>query len=161
MKFVDPLPIDCPACETRSEQRIGEFFALRACCPHCGHSFEAVGRWIRETADENHKFWTWAEIVVSIEDKLGITTNDTEICERLRTVTLRDIVRFIQQYLPQTTDVDQVAIQNVLEAARELVARSNAARAHELSVIDTSSLDEPLLDSLYPNRWERTYPPTS
>jgi hypothetical protein len=155
MKFVDPLPIDCSACGPRSEQRVKELFALRACCPRCSHVFEVEGRRLREVVDERVRFVTCAEIVLSIEDKLGFTTDDAELCERLRSLTLRDIARFIQRYLPQTPDVEQVAIRMVVDAAKIVFQDRNAVRARGLPALDAESLDEPFLDGLDPHRWDQ------
>jgi hypothetical protein len=168
MRFIDPHPIDCPTCGAHSEQPVKELLALRACCPRCGHTFEAEGRRMRKVSEEWGTFCTFAEIVMCVEDALGVAIPDGDLCQRLHSLTLRDIARHIQTYLPLTIDVEQIAIQMVFDATRKMVEEHIATCARlqlkvdrELPVLDTTSLDKLLLDGVYPNRWERANPATS
>jgi hypothetical protein len=43
MKWLDPMPTDCPACGGRSPVPVAELRSLRATCPGCGASLAAAG----------------------------------------------------------------------------------------------------------------------
>lgn len=165
MRFMDPCSIDCPVCGACSEQRVNDLLALQACCPHCKQAFQAEGQLMREGVDERIRFELFAEIMLCIEDALNLTFRDNELCQRLNTLTLGDIARFVQRGLLQQLDAERTAIQLVLEAAKKVVEERNATRARlqlkfdpVLPTLDATSLDKPLLESVYPNRWERAYP---
>jgi hypothetical protein len=43
MKWLDPMPANCPACGGRSPVPVAALRSLRATCPDCGASLAPVG----------------------------------------------------------------------------------------------------------------------
>jgi hypothetical protein len=115
---------------------------------------------MRETCDEAGTCRWYVGLLLSIQDKFGVTVPLGALGEMLRDLTLRDIARALQRFLPQTSDAERTLIRLVLETAtKEMEYRSGTRGV--LYVLDATALDKPLLDSVDPNRWERAYPPSS
>ncbi len=78
MRYIDPMPLTCYRCGTVGSYRTADLFALTARCAACGGSFDAVGQQMRRAADEFDKTVFCVEIVIRLEDALGLTITDEQ-----------------------------------------------------------------------------------
>ena len=79
MKWLDPMPIDCPGCGGRFPVPVAALRSLQATCPSCGASLTANGE--RMLAEESRIARQVDLILVAIdlEDQTGINLTDAEL----------------------------------------------------------------------------------
>jgi hypothetical protein len=143
MMFLDPHSVNCPRCVAKSQHTLKDLFAFVAVCPACGASLEEIGRRMSAQMDETCAFVTWAEVLMGVEDRLGITTPGIPDGEVFGTkpyveLTLRDLARSVAEHLQPSTDANQTAHRLVLESAENVAGRPVMA----------SDFDRPLLRAL-------------
>lgn len=91
---------------------------------------------------------------MGVEDRLGIQSpgfpDDEPLKEkRLSDLTLRDLVRLVEGYVPAGADLGSTAERLVLEAAEKVAA-------HQVTV---SEIDLPLLQAMWFSRWAEKHSP--
>jgi hypothetical protein len=118
--------------------------ALAATCPACGLPLDEVGKRMGATLDEASAFGVAAQVLMRVEDRLGLTTpsiTDDEVLSSKGNLapTLRDLARLVSGYVPSGAGAAENASRLVLEAAAEVAGRPVAA----------SDMDRPLLQALH------------
>jgi hypothetical protein len=146
MKFADPLALTCPRCAAVSRHNSKDLLALTATCPACGSSLNEVGVRLGRNLDEVRAFAAWAEVLLCVEDRLGVSIADAEALDKAQRgadLTLRDLARLVSGYVPPGADSAWRALEVVLEAAAT-VARGVVAEA---------DAERPLLEALRIPAW--------
>jgi hypothetical protein len=146
VKFADPLVVQCPRCAAESRHNSKDLLALTATCPTCGSSLKEIGIQMGVTVDDSAGFWTWAELVMVVEDRLGVMISDEDALggrERFAALTLRELAGVILGYLSPEARSDERAVQVALEAA------STLAKAR----IEPGDLDLPILEAMRFPHW--------
>jgi hypothetical protein len=143
VKFVDPMPITCPQCGVTSSLRVKELLALRAACPACGRALDDVGRGMRERADEMWEYYAWVQVVLEIEDRLNVPTDDPAWEPRGDVLTLAKLANVVRQFLPPGPDPSTRSTALVFQAAQAVCGRA----------VDVADFDSPIIEVLYRDRW--------
>lgn len=96
MKFIDPMPYDCPVCGHEASKTVQELISEKAVCDACSASLGAIGRQMNELIDKNSAFYYVIMLVMRIETNLGIEVPDEAIEKvrpwgQMRWLTVREI----------------------------------------------------------------------
>jgi hypothetical protein len=147
-EVMGPLAVKCPRCAVESVHNSKDLLALRAFCTNCNFKLDDIGERLGAQSDENLAFVTWAKVSMGVEDSLGIKSpgipdGDALARRPLSALTLRDLVRLVQEYVPAGPDSAATAQRLVLEAAEGVAAQRVAE----------SELDRPLLQALRLPHW--------
>ncbi len=124
---------------------VRKLMALTACCPNCAASFRDLGLSMRHTADESATFFDAIQILMCVEERLGIEISD-ETVEAIRPwsdLTLHDLATAVQR-----ADTSQTFFQT------EQVVLS-AVKAEFPSAPELLDFSLPLLDAISPHRYEQ------
>jgi hypothetical protein len=146
MKYMDPLPVTCGNCSAESKQRVADLYALRAVCPHCGGSLAGIGQRMRAVSDDLGSGVAVVELLMRIEEEVGMELEipDTEL-EGVET--LRALAHLVRWHLPPSPEADARSIALVFDAIRR-------PRQPQWAPPSEDALDLPILEALYPRRWE-------
>lgn len=139
------LVVTCRECGTESRHIAYAVLTRTACCWVCGRQLiEECQAWGKHF-DEANAFGIWAEVVLAIEDRLGIAYPGIPDGKVFGTkphvqLTLQDMVATIMDHaIPDR----EAAVRMVLAAATEVAQRP---------VLETD-LDRPILDALGEKQW--------
>lgn len=148
VKFADPLAVKCLRCAAESRHHSKDLLALTATCPACGSPLDEIGIRMGTKLDEASAFGVWAEVLMGVEDCLGINypgipDGDALGSKPLPELTLRDLVRLVAGYAPPGADTDETASRVVLECAGQVAGRK----------VSASDMDRPLLEALQLPHW--------
>jgi len=126
--FADPLAVKCPRCAAESRHNSADLLALRSVCPACGSPLDEVGRRMGVGLDETSAFAIWAEVLLGVEDRLGIPSpgipdGDVFGTKALVELTLLDLVRAIAGHVPPGAEASGL----VLESAEQVAGRPVSA----------------------------------
>lgn len=115
MKWLDPMPTDCPDCGGRFSIPVAALRSLQAACPGCGASLAAIGE--RMLAEEARFRREVDPFIVGFEltEQAGLAIPDSELDA---TRSLDDLVRAVANHLPPAADREARAAELVAEAAR-------------------------------------------
>src|SRR5205823_11255850 len=107
-------------CTAESRHNVMDLLALTAVCPACGSSLDEIGMRIGAKWDETSAFGFWAEILMTVEDRLGIaypgiSDGETLASKPFPELTLRDLARLVGGYLSPGVDAEEAANRLVLE----------------------------------------------
>lgn len=122
MKFADPLAVKCPRCASESHHNSKELLARMAVCPRCGSPFDEVGKQIGAMVDEASAVFKWAEVLMGVEERLGIPSPGiadgevfgTEPCVDL---TLLDLVRVVAGHTTTMAEATGLVLESVGQVA--------------------------------------------
>jgi hypothetical protein len=148
MKFAYPLAVKCSRCAAESQHNSKDLLALQAVCPTCNFKLDDIGKRMGAQIDEMSAFATWVQVLMGVEDRLGIQSPgipDEEALSKkaLPELTLRDLARLVRGCVPPGPDSEDRAERLVLEAAEKVAAKQVAM----------SEMDRPLLRALRLPRW--------
>jgi hypothetical protein len=148
MRFADPLTVKCPRCAVESRHNPSDLLALTAICPACGSSLNEVGMRMGASLDEWSAFAIWAEVLLGVEDSLGIATpgiSDGEVLgsKPSSELTLRDLARLVSGHVGSGPNSDEMASRLVLEIAEQVAGRQ----------VPPSNMDRRLLQALHVPHW--------
>jgi hypothetical protein len=116
MKWLDPMPTDCPACGSRFPVPVAELRSLRAACPGCGASFAATGERILAEEARFHREVDPFLVAFDLDERAGLGIPDDELDA---TKSLNDLVRTVTSRLPPAADRELQAAELVAGAARQ------------------------------------------
>jgi hypothetical protein len=115
MKWLDPMPTDCPACGGRFPIPVAALRSLQAACPTCGASLAAVGeRMLAEEARFRREVDPFL-VAFDLDEEAGLGIPDSEL-DSVRS--LDDLARAVACRLPPAADREARAAELVAEAAR-------------------------------------------
>jgi hypothetical protein len=115
MRWLDPMPTDCPACGGRFPIPVAELRSLRAACPGCGASLAASGeRMIAEEARIGGEVDLF-QVGYELSERYGLP-DDVLLGSR----TLGDLAHAVAGRLDQAADREARATEIVAEAARRI-----------------------------------------
>ena len=144
MESSHELAVECGGCGTESRHSAYVVLTRTASCPGCGIQLVEEGRALARHFDEANSFAMWAEVLMAVEDRLGIATPGIPDGEMLGTkplaeLTLRDLVRTVEAHVPAGSEATGL----VLESAAQVAERA----------VSASDLDCPLLQALGIPHW--------
>jgi hypothetical protein len=144
MRFQDPSECTCKSCGVKSAIPVRELLRLTASCPKCQASFGEVGLSMRALSDDAATFFDAVQIIMQVEDDLGIEIPDSTVEEikPWEQLTIRDLIVVTDRCVPEPRAVKSTAEGAVASAIRTLFPSSP----------DPLSYDTPLQDALSPNR---------
>ncbi len=115
MKWLDPLPTDCPACGGRFLVPVAALRSLRAACPNCGASLAAAGeRMLAEEARVGREIDLF-NVGYELQEQFGLP--DSVI---LTAQTLEALARPLADRLGSAVDCEVRAAELVAEIARRV-----------------------------------------
>ena len=115
MRWLDPMPTDCPSCGGQFPISVADLRALRAVCPGCGGSLAAKGE--RMLAEEARIGGEIDLFNVAYELSEPYDLQDDVL---LGSRTLEDIAHAVAGRLDQSPDRETRATEIVVEVARRL-----------------------------------------
>jgi hypothetical protein len=148
VKFAEPVAVKCPRCAAESRHNSKDLLALTAICPACSLPLDEIGMQMGATVDEASAFVIWAEVLMGVEDRLGIATpgipdGDALAAKPIPELTLRDLARLVGGYVPPEADPAEMASRLVLESAGQVAGRE----------VSPADMDRPLLQALHIPHW--------
>jgi hypothetical protein len=122
--FADPLAVKCRRCDAESWHNSADLLALRSVCPACGSPLDEVGKRMGVGLDETSAFGIWAEVLLGVEDRLGIPSPGIPDGDVFGTkphveLTLLDLVRAVAGHVPPEADASGL----VLASAEQVAGR--------------------------------------
>lgn len=126
MKYLDPLPVECPHCRETREYSVEDLRNFRAICPVCNYDLTSVGKKMRET----EAYWAYVmldlvDFILKLESKLPIQYEDKEV-ENLKT--LDEVFRLTLTKLPanfNANELKQIIFETASEAGNYSVSQLN------------------------------------
>lgn len=145
MKYVDPLPVICDACDLKSSHRVNGVFRLVATCPACGRSLESIGLQMRARSDEAGRLWTLTELALAVECE-GVIIPDIAFDD---VQTLRDLVDIVTHRLDDSFEDGAKSHALVWKAAHRAAAKTSRTLVESDDLID-----KPLSSVFRPCFWD-------
>lgn len=144
--YLDPLPLNCPHCAAHVELRTDDLLDLTARCPACGKSLDSIGRRMGRSGDDWTTFVTWIEVLMEVEELLGIAKPGIPDPPNVNVwanydITLRDMVAFVVPHVPPGTP----PLRTVLQGAQRLAENNHTITEADLAL--------PLLRALGVRHW--------
>jgi hypothetical protein len=119
MKWCDPMPTYCPACNGRFPVPVTALRSLRAVCPGCGASLAAVAeRMLAKFALDQARFRREVDpflVGFELNEEAALGIPDSEL-DAVRS--LDDLIRAVAGRLPPGADRERRGAELVAEAAR-------------------------------------------
>ena len=146
--FANPLSVKCPHCDAESRHNSADLLALRSVCPTCGSPFNEVGKQMGVVLDETSAFAIWAEVLLGVEDRLGILSPGIADGDVFGTkphieLTLLDLVRAVAGNVPPGVEASGL----VLESAVQVAGRP----------VSVAEMGLPILHALRVPHWATTH----
>jgi hypothetical protein len=115
MKWLDPMPTDCPACGDRFSIPVDALRSLQAVCPGCGASLAATGESMLSVEARFKREVGPILVGVEVEERTGMRIPDSVFDAE---PSLNVLVRAVADRLPPAADREAKAAELVVEAAR-------------------------------------------
>ena len=115
MKWLDPMPTNCPACGGRFRIPVADLRSLRAACPGCGASLAAAGEWMLA---EEARFGGEIDLFVvgyELSEQYGLADDDLFAAR-----SLSDLARSVAERLDPAADRQERAAEVVADTARRV-----------------------------------------
>ena len=115
IKWVNPMPTNCPACGKRFPIPVASLKSLRATCPGCAASLAAVGEdMLAEEARFRREVGLF-EVAFELAEQGAITDSEVDAAR-----SLEDLARFVAARLPSAAAREARAAELVSEVARRI-----------------------------------------
>jgi hypothetical protein len=106
MKYLDPMPVECPQCGKTREYPAADLRNFRAVCYECNYDLTSIGKEMRE----GEAYWAYIlidliDFVLKLEEKLKIQYKDSEI---VQLKTFDDMFHLTLSKLPPSFSADQL-----------------------------------------------------
>lgn len=146
--FADPLAVSCPRCDAESRHNSADLLALRSACPACGSPLDEVGRRTGAGLDEASAFGVWAEVLLGVEERLGIPSPGIPDGPVFGTkphveLTLLDLVGAVAGHAPSEAEARRL----VLESAGQVAGRP----------VSAADIGLPILQALHVPHWAQKH----
>ena len=120
MKWLDPMPIDCPVCGGRFPVPAADLRSLRAACPGCGASLAPAGERMLAEEDRICRQIDLLLVAIDLEEHAGLVLTDAEL-DAARS--LGELAGAVAGRLHPAADREARAAELVTEAARRAAPR--------------------------------------
>jgi len=139
MRFIDPMPYNCPACGVDAVLPVRELLSLSAHCPACGAALDEIGLGMRRLVDDNISFFHGVDIIMYLENHLGIQIPDQHVItgEDWSKVTLNDLAAAARRSSLSTSP--SLIDETIRSAVRELFPNASANIDFTLPLRDVTS----------------------
>src|SRR5690242_633883 len=107
MKFKDPLPVVCEACDHEQSHKVADLLAYRAVCVQCGHSLANVGQEMHaemKRAGDQMQFVVYP--LIDLEEHLDVPLPDHAGWDTIQTKAdfIRVAVSYLAKVAPEKAD---------------------------------------------------------
>ena len=117
MKWMDPMPIDCPACGNQFPIPVEDLRSLSATCPNCGASFKEIGERMLASENQTNQLLDLFLIVKDLEEHDGPVLSNSELDS---VNSLEELVCAVANHFPPDLDRMAKAKERVMEAVRRI-----------------------------------------
>jgi hypothetical protein len=134
MKFMDPLNVSCPVCDTRQLQRVADLLSFSAVCTRCAAPLDNVGRSMHKSMKEVGDQINYVVFpLIDLEEQLAVPFPDDGGWDRAKTKAelVGAIVAYLSAVAPEKADP------NAISAAYD---QSLIRHGHPLPVSDSAPL---------------------
>lgn len=120
MKWLDPMPTDCPGCGSRFPIAVAALRSLRATCPGCGASLADAGKTMLTEEGRIGRQIDLILVAIDLEEHAGLVLTDAEV-EAAQSLASLSIA--VARRLDAAPDKEAKATALVVEAARRVAPR--------------------------------------